>query len=109
MCLKGDTAFDRTVPTAKKDVVASTPKRTVASVTAANEHHGVDVDPIVRDRVAERLFDDIADKELNAQQQQESFVDEQDDEEVRTDDCESSSARARQSSVLSLQVKFGVH
>lgn len=79
---EGDTAFDRTVPTAKKDVVTSTPKQTVASVTAANEHHGVDVDPIVRDRVAERLFDDIADKELNAQQQQESFVDEQDDEEL---------------------------
>ena len=79
---EGDTAFDRTVPAAKKDVVASAPKQTVAAVTAANEHHGVDVDPIVRDRVAERLFDDIADKELNAQQQQEIFVDEQDDEEL---------------------------
>ena len=79
---EGDTAFDRTVPAAKNDVVATAPKKAVAVVTAANEHHGVEVDPIVRDRVAERLFDDIADKELNAQQQQEIFVDEQDDEEL---------------------------
>ncbi|WP_180059482.1 DNA translocase FtsK [Acinetobacter sp. YH12128] len=60
---EGDTAFDRTVPTTKKDSAAAHASKVVAPVTPADEHHAVDVDPVVRDRVAERLFDDIADKE----------------------------------------------
>ena len=60
---EGDTAFDRTVPTTKKESAAAHASKVVAPVTPADEHHAVDVDPVVRDRVAERLFDDIADKE----------------------------------------------
>ncbi|WP_180085350.1 DNA translocase FtsK [Acinetobacter sp. YH12145] len=60
---EGDTAFDRTVPTTKKESATAHASKVVAPVTPADEHHAVDVDPVVRDRVAERLFDDIADKE----------------------------------------------
>ncbi|WP_180077396.1 DNA translocase FtsK [Acinetobacter sp. YH12251] len=60
---EGDTAFDRTVPTTKKESAAAHASKVVAPVTPAHEHHAVEVDPVVRDRVAERLFDDIADKE----------------------------------------------
>lgn len=60
---EGDTAFDRTVPTTKKGSVTTNVSKVIAPVTPAHEHHAVEVDPVVRDRVAERLFDDIADKE----------------------------------------------
>ncbi|MCP5773689.1 hypothetical protein NL389_28120, partial [Klebsiella pneumoniae] len=54
--------FDRTAPVAKKEPVISAKKVAVA-VTPAPEHQLVEIDPVVRDQVAERLFDDFADKE----------------------------------------------
>lgn len=91
---EGDTTFDRTVPQQKKAGVATT-KSAVAAMTPAAEHRAVEVDPVVRDRVAERLFDDIADKEFNAQQQKIDVIEQQltpDDQ----DELEQTLAKARQ-------------
>ncbi|SPJ21581.1 DNA translocase FtsK [Prolinoborus fasciculus] len=59
---EGMSDFDRTAPVAKKEPVNTTKKVAVA-VTPAPEHQLVEIDPVVRDQVAERLFDDFADKE----------------------------------------------
>ncbi|MFN4368670.1 MAG: DNA translocase FtsK [Acinetobacter sp.] len=59
---EGMSDFDRTAPVAKKEPVNTTKKVAVA-VTPAPEHQLVEIDPMVRDQVAERLFDDFADKE----------------------------------------------
>lgn len=59
---EGMSDFDRTAPVAKKEPVISAKKVAVA-VTPAPEHQLVEIDPVVRDQVAERLFDDFADKE----------------------------------------------
>ncbi|MGL3044380.1 DNA translocase FtsK [Acinetobacter pecorum] len=59
---EGMSDFDRTAPVAKKEPVNTTKKVAVA-VTPAPEHQLVEIDPVVRDQVAERLFDDFSDKE----------------------------------------------
>ncbi len=59
---EGMSDFDRTAPVAKKEPVISAKKVAVA-VTPAPEHQLVEIDPVVRDQAAERLFDDFADKE----------------------------------------------
>ena len=41
----------------------NTTKKVAVAVTPAPEHQLVEIDPVVRDQVAERLFDDFADKE----------------------------------------------
>ena len=59
---EGMSDFDRTAPVIKRSSKNSCQKVTVP-VTAAPEHNLVEVDPVVRDHVAERLFEDFADKE----------------------------------------------
>ncbi|QXW26628.1 DNA translocase FtsK 4TM domain-containing protein [Acinetobacter johnsonii] len=82
---ESESAFDRTAPPLKKDTAAAKP---AAAVTPAPEHHEVQVDPAVRDRAAERLFEDIAHKEWTSAQNQplDDFLDEaeQDEEFERT-------------------------
>lgn len=58
---EGMSDFDRTAPVVKKEPVNAAKK--MVAVTPAPEHELVDIDPVVRDQVAERLFDDFADKE----------------------------------------------
>ncbi len=58
---EGMSDFDRTAPVIKKEPVNAAKK--MVAVTPAPEHELVDIDPVVRDQVAERLFDDFADKE----------------------------------------------
>uniref|UniRef100_UPI0028B20E1B DNA translocase FtsK 4TM domain-containing protein n=1 Tax=Acinetobacter variabilis TaxID=70346 RepID=UPI0028B20E1B len=60
---EGMSDFDRTAPVIKKEAVKTAAKKVTVPVTAAPEHDLVEVDPVVRDHVAERLFEDFADKE----------------------------------------------
>ncbi|WP_180052732.1 MULTISPECIES: DNA translocase FtsK [unclassified Acinetobacter] len=60
---EGMSDFDRTAPVIKKEAVKAAAKKVTVPVTAAPEHDLVEVDPVVRDHVAERLFEDFADKE----------------------------------------------
>ena len=60
---EGMSDFDRTAPVIKKEAVKTAAKKVTVPVTAAPEHNLVEVDPVVRDHVAERLFEDFADKE----------------------------------------------
>jgi len=65
-----ESAFDRTTPEVKKSVASAKQKTAVESVTPAPEHREVqDVSPVVRDQAAERLFNDMVEKEHYAQQQ----------------------------------------
>ncbi|MFD1436991.1 DNA translocase FtsK [Acinetobacter terrae] len=65
-----ESAFDRTTPEVKKSVASTKQKAVVESVTPAPEHREVqDVSPVVRDQAAERLFNDMVEKEHYAQQQ----------------------------------------
>ncbi len=89
---EGDTAYDRTVPQPHK--AGATAKSSVAAITPADEHHAVEVDPMVRDRVAERLFDDIADKESKAQHKAHDVSELQDPEDI--DEFEQTLAKAHQ-------------
>ncbi|MGE8538869.1 MAG: DNA translocase FtsK 4TM domain-containing protein, partial [Acinetobacter sp.] len=58
---EGMSDFDRTATVAKKEPISAAKK--MVAVTPAPEHELVEIDPVVRDQVAERLFDDFADKE----------------------------------------------
>ncbi|MCO8042819.1 DNA translocase FtsK 4TM domain-containing protein [Acinetobacter bohemicus] len=60
---EGMSDFDRTAPVIKKEAAKTAAQKVSVPVTAAPEHKLVDVDPVVRDQVAERLFDDFAHKE----------------------------------------------
>ncbi|OTG72498.1 DNA translocase FtsK [Acinetobacter terrae] len=65
-----ESAFDRTTPEVKKSVASAKQKTAVESVTPAPEHREVqDTSPVVRDQAAERLFNDMVEKEHYAQQQ----------------------------------------
>ena len=67
---ESESAFDRTTPEVKKSVASTKQKAVVESVTPAPEHREVqDVSPVVRDQAAERLFNDMVEKEHYAQQQ----------------------------------------
>ncbi|MGE8541490.1 MAG: DNA translocase FtsK [Acinetobacter sp.] len=80
---ESEAAFDRTAPHIKKETGSASAK--AAAVTPAPEHHEVAIDPAVRDRAAERLFDDIAHKEwMSAQDAGPAPFDENDDEFERT-------------------------
>ena len=74
-----ESAFDRTTPEVKKSV-ASTPTKVTENITAVPEHGDVKiVSSMVRDQAAERLFDDMVEKEQHAQQQ--LIIDDEEDEE----------------------------
>ncbi|KAA0630925.1 DNA translocase FtsK, partial [Escherichia coli] len=60
---EGMSDFDRTAPVIKKEAAKTAAQKVSVPVTAAPEHKLVDIDPVVRDQVAERLFDDFAHKE----------------------------------------------
>ena len=65
-----ESAFDRTTPEIKKSVAIAKQKTAVESVTPAPEHREVqETSPMVRDQAAERLFNDMVEKEHYAQQQ----------------------------------------
>ncbi len=64
---EGESDFDRTAAAPKKEPLIPV-KKPIATITPVDEHIPVEVDASVRDQVAERLFDDIADKEYHAQQ-----------------------------------------
>lgn len=67
---ESESAFDRTTPEVKKSVASAKQKAVVESVTPAPEHREVqEVSPVVRDQAAERLFNDMVEKEHYAQQQ----------------------------------------
>ena len=67
---ESESAFDRTTPEVKKSVASAKQKAAAESVTPAPEHREVqDVSPVVRDQAAERLFNDMVEKEHYAQQQ----------------------------------------
>ncbi|NNG80828.1 DNA translocase FtsK [Acinetobacter sp. ANC 5378] len=66
-----ESAFDRTTPEVKKTVASTKQKAVVESVSPAPEHREVqDVSPVVRDQAAERLFNDMVEKEEHYAQQQ---------------------------------------
>ncbi|CAM4246125.1 DNA translocase FtsK [Acinetobacter pragensis] len=67
---ESESAFDRTAPPVKKEAAASAAVKSAAAVTPAPEHREVHVDPAVRDRAAERLFEDIAHKEWSSAQEE---------------------------------------
>ena len=73
-----ESAFDRTTPEVKKSLVGSKLKPAAEKLSPVSEHKQVELSPIVRDPAAERLFDDMVEKELYAQQQ---LVDDQDEAE----------------------------
>jgi len=59
-----ESAFDRTAPEVKKSVASTQAKVAVENITAAPEHREVQiVSSMVRDQAAERLFDDMVEKE----------------------------------------------
>lgn len=75
-----ESAFDRTAPEVKKSVASTQAKVAVENVTVAPEHREVQiVSSMVRDQAAERLFDDMVEKEQHAQQQ--LIIDEEDEDE----------------------------
>ena len=75
-----ESAFDRTTPEVKKSVASTQAKVAVENITAAPEHREVQiVSSMVRDQAAERLFDDMVEKEQHAQQQ--LIIDEEDEDE----------------------------
>ncbi|WP_353143788.1 DNA translocase FtsK [Acinetobacter pragensis] len=85
---ESESAFDRTAPPVKKEAAASAAVKSAAAVTPAPEHREVHIDPAVRDRAAERLFEDIAHKEWSSAQEEAHYAEyeaaEQDDEFERT-------------------------
>ncbi|TCB42121.1 DNA translocase FtsK [Acinetobacter terrestris] len=75
-----ESAFDRTTPEIKKSVAIAKQKTAVESVTPAPEHREVqETSPMVRDQAAERLFNDMVEKEHYAQQQ---LIDAEDEAEL---------------------------
>lgn len=75
---EAESAFDRTNPEVKKSLVNNKQKTATEKVTVVAEHKQVELSPVVRDPAAERLFDDMVEKEQSAQQQ---LVDEEDETE----------------------------
>jgi len=75
---EAESAFDRTNPEIKKSFVNSKLKPASEKVTPVAEHKEVELSPIVRDLAAERLFNDMVEKEQFAQQQ---LIDDQDEAE----------------------------
>ncbi|MDN5511904.1 DNA translocase FtsK [Acinetobacter sp.] len=75
---EAESAFDRTTPEVKKSLVGSKLKPAAEKLSPVYEHKQVELSPIVRDPAAERLFDDMVEKELYAQQ---LLVDDQDEAE----------------------------
>ena len=77
---EAESAFDRTAPEVKKSVASTQAKVAVENITAAPEHREVQIiSSMVRDQAAERLFDDMVEKEQHAQQQ--LIIDEEDEDE----------------------------
>ena len=75
-----ESAFDRTAPEVKKSVASTQAKVAVENITTAPEHREVQIiSSMVRDQAAERLFDDMVEKEQHAQQQ--LIIDEEDEDE----------------------------
>lgn len=75
-----ESAFDRTTPEVKKSVAIAKQKTAVESITPAPEHREVqETSPMVRDQAAERLFNDMVEKEHYAQQQ---LIDAEDEAEL---------------------------
>ena len=78
-----ESAFDRTTPEVKKPIAIPKQKTAVESVTSVAEHREVqETSPVVRDQAAERLFNDMVEKEHNAQQQLTDAEDEAELEQV---------------------------
>lgn len=75
---EAESAFDRTNPEIKKSFANSKLKPASEKVTPVAEHKEVELSPIVRDLAAERLFNDMVEKEQFAQQQ---LIDDQDEAE----------------------------
>ena len=75
---EAESAFDRTNPEVKKSLVNNKQKTATEKVAVVAEHKEVELSPVVRDPAAERLFDDMVEKEQSAQQQ---LVDEEDEAE----------------------------
>ncbi len=75
---EAESAFDRTNPEVKKSLVNNKQKTATEKVAVVAEHKQVELSPVVRDPAAERLFDDMVEKEQSAQQQ---LVDEEDETE----------------------------
>ncbi len=65
---EGEGDFDRSILTAKKEPASSSKKPAPGPVIPVPEHEPVAIEPVVHDHVAERLFDDIADREQQAVQ-----------------------------------------
>ncbi len=63
-----ESAFDRTNPEAKKSFANNKQKTVAEKVTAVAEHKEVELSPIVRDPAAERLFNDMVEREQSQQQ-----------------------------------------
>ena len=77
---EAESAFDRTAPEVKKSVASTQAKVAVENITTAPEHREVQIiSSMVRDQAAERLFDDMVEKEQHAQQQ--LIIDEEDEDE----------------------------
>lgn len=67
---ESESAFDRTAPEVKKSVASVKQKITPETLTPAPEHREIqETSPLVRDQAAERLFNDMVEKEQYAQQQ----------------------------------------
>ncbi|CAB1210005.1 DNA translocase FtsK 4TM domain-containing protein [Acinetobacter bouvetii] len=75
-----ESAFDRTTPEVKKPLASTKQKIAAERLSAAPEHKEVELSPIVRDQAAERLFDDMVEKEHYAQQQ---LIDDEDEAEFQ--------------------------
>lgn len=75
---EAESAFDRTNPEVKKSLVNNKQKTATEKVAVVAEHKQVELSPVVRDPAAERLFDDMVEKEQSAQQQ---LVDDEDEAE----------------------------
>lgn len=67
---ESESAFDRTAPEIKKSVASVKQKIATETLTPAPEHREIpETSSLVRDQAAERLFNDMVEKEQYAQQQ----------------------------------------
>ncbi len=66
---EAESAFDRTNPEVKKSLLNNKQKTATEKVAVVAEHKEVELSPIVRDPAAERLFNDMVEREQSAQQQ----------------------------------------
>lgn len=65
---EAESAFDRTNPEVKKSLLNNKQKTATEKVAVVAEHKEVELSPIVRDPAAERLFNDMVEREQSAQQ-----------------------------------------